>query len=80
MLIERISGVRPGRVCARRQHIQVFDDRYNVRSMSSSSALRVVSMDGTIFERLDRLLYKSGLVKCVGMNKALNIIFITNAG
>ena len=58
----------------------MFYYRYDVWCMTPTCALSMVSVNSAVFKGFDRLLDKPGLIKSVGVDKTLDIIFIADTG
>jgi hypothetical protein len=75
MLIQGVE--RTGGICAARQDVRVFYHGDDVWCMTPTSALSVVCVNSAVFEGLGRLLNKPGLIESVGVDKTLDVIFVT---
>jgi len=80
MLIERIARVRARGIRAAGQHVGVLDHGNNVGRVSTASTFGVVGVDGAAFEGGDGLLDEAGFVERVGVDKALDIVFVADPG
>jgi hypothetical protein len=73
VLVERVDGVRVGRVRRRREAVRLARDADDVRGMPASRALRVVGVDGPAGDRVHRVLEEPGLVERVRVDLDLHV-------
>ncbi|MNT23120.1 hypothetical protein D3C72_1585320 [compost metagenome] len=61
-----------------REDIGIHGDLNNIRSVSTAGSFRVKSMDYTTIYRSNSIFQETGLIQCVGMDRNLYIVFISN--
>src|SRR3546814_2193708 len=76
MLVDRIHGIRHGRVGGRRQHIGEPGHLDDVRRMAATGAFGMEGVDGAVPERRDRILDKAAFIQRVGMDGDLDIMLL----
>ena len=56
----------------------MFNDGDNIRGVAAAGAFGVVGVDGPVFEGCDGGLDEAGLVEGVGVDEALDVVFIAD--
>lgn len=80
VLVESVASIWTGRVGGRGEHIVVLHDGDDVRCMSASGTLRMVGVDGTVFEGRDCGLNEAGFIERVCVDQGLDVVLVAYAG
>jgi len=80
VLVQGVPGEGPGGIRAGGEHVGVFDDGDDVRGVAAAGAFGVVGVDGPVFEGRDGRLDEAGFVEGVGVDEALDVVFVADAG
>lgn len=78
VFIKGVASVGARGVGAAGEDVGVFDYRDDVGCVASAGAFGVVGVDCAVFEGGDGLLDVSGFVECVGVDEALDVVFIAD--
>ena len=73
VLVERVDGVGPRRVGARRQHVGLAHDLHDVGRVAAAGAFAVEGVDGAALEGRDAVLDEAALVERVGVDRDLRV-------
>jgi len=74
VLVERVDGVRPGRVGRARQDVELAAHPQDVRGVAAAGALGVIGVDRPAAERGDRVVDVPRLVERVGVDRDLDVL------
>ena len=79
VLVERVHGVRPGRVGRARQHVRLAAHLDDVGRVPAAGAFGVIGVNRPPLERRDRVVYVAGLVQRVGVDRHLHVVGVGDA-
>jgi hypothetical protein len=79
MFVERIDRVGVGRIGRRRQTVHLAGDANDVGCVATARAFRVIHVNGTAADRLERVLDKAGFIERVGVDLHLKVVIVGDA-
>src|ERR1051326_8321904 len=78
MLVHCVSRKRHCRVRRRRKNVRKAANANDVGSVPATSAFSMIGVNRTVLERGNCVLDKTGFVKCVRMDRYLDVEFLGN--
>lgn len=76
MFVESVVGVGTGRVRGGRKDVEVLHYGDDVWCVAAACAFSVVCVDCAVVDGRDGGLDEAGLVECIGVDEALDVVFI----